>query len=168
MKSGQVWIETVLYTLIGLSIIGVILAMVRPAIEEKRDAVTLQQAIDILKGIDNNIADVIQYGTGNSREVEISLRKGQMLINSTGNELYYSTESTSMFSEPGAVTNVAKNIKALTTERAKKKYFVEFRMRYSMNLTFTDKDIVKSLPASSTPYNLVITNKGNYIDFSLA
>lgn len=65
MKSGQVWIETVLYTLIGLSIIGVILAMVRPAIEEKRDEITLQQSIDILKGIDNNIADVIQYGTGN-------------------------------------------------------------------------------------------------------
>ena len=36
---GQVWVETVLYTLIGLALIGVVLAIITPKINETRDKI---------------------------------------------------------------------------------------------------------------------------------
>jgi len=37
MKRAQVWVETVIYTLIGLSIMGVVLAVAIPKINETKD-----------------------------------------------------------------------------------------------------------------------------------
>jgi hypothetical protein len=155
MRKAQVWIETVLYTLIGLAIIGIILGLVRPAIQEKQDQVVLEQSLDIL----------IHTGVGNSRQMEISLKKGILIFNCTGNEIYFEMESAHMYSETGDIINVSRNIQALTIEKAKGRYDVKFSMRYNFNITFEDKDIVKTLTASSTPYNVAVANKGSSIDF---
>ena len=37
LKRGQVWVETVIYTLIGLAIIGVVMAAALPKINERKD-----------------------------------------------------------------------------------------------------------------------------------
>jgi hypothetical protein len=168
MRKAQVWIETVLYTLIGLAIIGIILGLVRPAIQEKQDQVVLEQSLDILKGIDNNVQEIIHTGVGNSRAMEISLKKGSLIFNCTGNEIYFEMESAHMYSETGDVINVSRNIQALTIEKAKGRYDVKFSMSYNFNITFEDKDIVKSLTASSTPYNVAVANKGSSIDFLIS
>ena len=44
-KRGQVWVETVIYTLIALVMIGLVLSFVQPKIMELQDKATLQQSI---------------------------------------------------------------------------------------------------------------------------
>ena len=38
-KRGQVWVETVIYTLIALALIGTVLAFVKPKVEEMQDKI---------------------------------------------------------------------------------------------------------------------------------
>ena len=54
-KKGQIWIETVLYTLIGLSLIGLVLAFVTPKINEARDNLVIEQTKDVMKIFDDKI-----------------------------------------------------------------------------------------------------------------
>jgi type II secretory pathway pseudopilin PulG len=168
-NKGQVWIETVLYTLVGLAIIGILLALIKPSIEEKKDSLNLQQAIDILNGIDNSISDIIYYGTGNSRQPEVSLRKGTLVINgaSDADSIVFSMESRYMFSQLGSEVKIGK-ISALTTEKSKKLYNVELRIDYNKNFTIDGMDSERVLQPSSTPYTLTIINKGNSLDFSVS
>ena len=42
-KRAQVWVETVTYTLIGLTIIGLLIAGIKPKIEESRDKSIINQ-----------------------------------------------------------------------------------------------------------------------------
>ena len=55
MKRGQVWVETVIYTLIGLTIMGLLLAFVKPAIDEKRDQIVIGNSLEIINSIDSQI-----------------------------------------------------------------------------------------------------------------
>ena len=57
-KSGQVWIETVLYTLIGLVLIGLALGFIMPKINEARDKALVEQAINSLAELDSKITEV--------------------------------------------------------------------------------------------------------------
>ena len=167
MKKGQIWIETVLYTLVGLAIIGTILAFVKPAIEEKRDSISLQQGVEILNGIDENIGEILYYGVGNSRAIDINLRKGELIIDSENDTIKFEMESKHMFSQPNAPVSIGK-IKVLTEQKAKKLFNVEMEIQYKVNITFNDQDTEKILQPSSVLYRMIAKNKGNSIDFSLA
>ena len=54
-KKGQVWIETVLYTLIGISLIGLVLAFVTPKINEAKDRAVVEQTINSLSTFDEKM-----------------------------------------------------------------------------------------------------------------
>ena len=172
MRKGQVWIETVLYTLIGLSIMGVILSLVKPSLDEKRDQISLNQAIEILEGINSQVDEVIYTGGGNSRTLEITMKKGKLSIDGKNDYVVYSAESKYMFSEPETEVSVGK-IKVFTKERAKKNYLINMSLNYKdLNITFKGEDKEKTLQSSSTPYKIVITNVGRIegytnIDFSV-
>lgn len=169
---GQVWIETVLYTLIGLAIMGVILSLVKPSLDEKRDQLVLNQVIEILEGIDDQVEDVVYRGEGNSRPLEITLKKGSITIDGVNDIVVFSMDSKNMFSEIGSVVSRGK-IKALTTEKANKLYNVALTLDYSnFNITFAKTDVEKVLQYSSTPYRIIIANNGRAgsrtnIDFSI-
>ena len=45
-KKGQIWVETVLYTLIGLALIGITLAIMMPKITQSREKVVVEQSIE--------------------------------------------------------------------------------------------------------------------------
>jgi len=170
MKKGQIWIETVLYTLVGLAIIGTILAFVKPAIEEKRDSIALQQGVEILNEIDKNIEEIIYYGIGNSRAISINLRKGRLVIDSEEDAIKFEMESKHMFSQPNTPVSIGK-IKVLTEQKAKKLFNVEMKILYKINevnVTFNNQDTEKILQPSVALYRMIATNKGNHIDFSLA
>jgi len=74
-KRGQVWIETVTYTLVAFILIGLILSFVKPKIEELQDQAIIEQSTLILKEIDSIISEVKEEGIGNKRKIEISLKK---------------------------------------------------------------------------------------------
>ena len=56
---GQIWVETVIYTLIGLALMGLVLAFVMPKINESKDRIILQQTITSLNDIDEKINSVL-------------------------------------------------------------------------------------------------------------
>ena len=64
-KLGQIWVETVIYTLIGIAIIGIVLAIAQPKIEAKKDEVIIEQAIESLGNIDEKIGEGACYFKGN-------------------------------------------------------------------------------------------------------
>jgi len=163
-NSGQIWVETVIYTLIGLAIIGVLLSLVKPAIEEKKDQILLEQNLDILNSIDNVVEDVRYYGVGNSRILEIKIRKGELIINSTGNFIKFVMESRYMYSEPEQVVEIGR-VKALTKKK-RKIYDVSLILNYSnsINLTWSGEENTKIFQASPTPYKIRVTNIGKIGD----
>ena len=48
-KNGQVWVETVIYTLIAFSLIAAVLAFVKPKIDELQDKAIIEQSIGMIK-----------------------------------------------------------------------------------------------------------------------
>ena len=67
-KRGQVWVETVIYTLIGLAIIGIVLAVAKPQIDIKKTEILVEQSRDSLLNIDGKIEEVL-VAPGNQRSV---------------------------------------------------------------------------------------------------
>jgi uncharacterized membrane-anchored protein YitT (DUF2179 family) len=55
-RKGQVWIETVIYTLIAFVMIGLVLSYATPKIQELQDQAIIQQSIDMMKQIDSTIS----------------------------------------------------------------------------------------------------------------
>ena len=54
-KDGQVWVETVIYTLIGLAIIALVLTAALPKINAKKDEMMIEQSIEALGNIDSKV-----------------------------------------------------------------------------------------------------------------
>ena len=55
LKKGQVWIETVVYTLIGLSIIAIILTMAMPQIDKMKDKSVVEQTATALNELKSQL-----------------------------------------------------------------------------------------------------------------
>ena len=57
-KKGQVWVETVIYTLIGLAVIGLLLAVAKPKIDQMKDRALIDQAVEAMEAINSKIYEV--------------------------------------------------------------------------------------------------------------
>ncbi len=170
-KRGQIWIETVIYTLIGLAIIGIILSIVKPAIDEKKDQVLLEKSLEMLQNIEDKTEDVKYFGAGNSAPVELKISKGQLTINGAEDNIEFSMDSRYMYSELGKDVSIG-NINATTNEKGSG-YTVTFFLNYEnkMNITWNDKDVEQVFTRTPNAETIIITNlgrKGNLlqIDFS--
>lgn len=116
-KKAQVWVESVLYTLIGLAVIGLLLAVTRPKIAQTQDQFMIQQTIRALNEFDNKILEIKQ-ATGNRRIIQFQLSKGELTINSADDSIEWKLPGSSyMYSEPGSIAWV-NNIKALTEKKS--------------------------------------------------
>ncbi|MCX6748194.1 MAG: hypothetical protein NT076_01170 [Candidatus Pacearchaeota archaeon] len=167
---GQVWVETVIYTLIGLAIMGIILAVVKPSIDAKKDQTILSQSEELLRNIKTQVEDVRYYGAGNSRVVELSIKKGELKIDSENDWIVFSMDSKYQYSELDK--EVGDDIKILTTGKDKN-FKVSLRLDYSnvLNVTYSSQDKEKTFTSSPTNYKLNIANNGRVgnfmnIDFS--
>ena len=159
-NKGQVWVETVIYTLIGLSLIGLVLAILTPKINESKDRALIDKTIESLNLLDTKINEVLQ-APGNKRKVELEIKKGDFFIDTTNNKLGFIIEnSKSKYSEPGETINVGR-ISLVTTELSKN-YQVALEISYNHDITFDDVDSVdaKKFSAASVPYSIFIENKG--------
>ncbi|MBM3247766.1 hypothetical protein FJZ17_04490, partial [Candidatus Pacearchaeota archaeon] len=78
-KRGQIWIETVIYTLIGLTIIGILLSIVTPKINQMNDKSLIIQSINSLNKIDEQISSTM-VAAGNSRQIKKAFKKGEYII----------------------------------------------------------------------------------------
>lgn len=160
-KRSQIWVETVVYTLIGLSVIAIILTMALPQIEKSKDKVLIEQTVTALNVLDKKISEVEQ-SPGNSRVVEFSIYKGKLEISSTGSAdglIRYTLEDTKLeLSEIGEEIKQGNII--LKTEKMPARYKITLTMNYpNLNITNKNKEEIKTLQAGTTPYKIIIENK---------
>jgi len=168
-KRGQVWVETVIYTLIALALIGLILTFVKPKISELQDKVIIQQSISMLNDINNVVLSLAESGPGNKRKVDLNLKSGSLTIDGAHNKIVFSMDSNYQFSEPGRDVNYGDLI--IRTETFNDISLVNATLNYSSyNITYKESETPKTITKSSTPYSLFITNKGGSspnMDFSV-
>lgn len=168
-KRGQVWIETVTYTLVAFVLISLVLAFAKPKIDELQDQSILEQSSKMIKEMDYIIQEILEKGVGNKRKVEINLRKGDFTINSENNSLIFYLEGKYMYSQPNEKITDS-GIDILTVEKGKN-YFVTLEKKYdNINITYMGKEESKKITKSSNTYTFFITNKGgenNTIDFQI-
>jgi len=158
-KRGQVWIETVIYTLIALTLIGAVLAFAAPKISEVQDRAIIEQTIIMMQNIDTKISSVVEGGIGNKRVVEIGIKKGLLKIDANNDLIIFEIESESQYSQLGEKFNTG-NI-AVITEELGSTNRVTLTSNYSRyDLVHNGLNELKIISASTTPYKLSIENKG--------
>ncbi len=167
---GQVWVETVIYTLIALVMIGAVLAFAVPKVQEIQDKAIIEQSINSINDINNVILSVVQGGAGNKRIIEANIKKGLLKIDSANNKIDFEMETSYVYSEPGRTINLG-DIEAIT-EKVSGAYKVTLKASYNYNITYGGKDEEKTIEQSPTPYKIIIENKGDvsgntWIDINL-
>ncbi len=157
-RGGQIWVETVIYTLIGFSLMGLVLAFVIPKIEETRDRGIIEQSIGVLQDIDSLIRNL--GGPGNQRIIEIGINKGSMTIDAEDNKIFFEMESRYSYSQPGKNVDIGKII-ANTKEKGKIN-IVTLTLGYNgeYNITYKGQEENKTLSKAPIPYSLSISDKG--------
>ena len=158
-KFAVVWVSTVLYTLIALSIIGMLLAVVRPKLAEIKDRFITEQTVNAMNDFDKLVFD-IRKATGNRRSYELKLGRGIMTISGGGNYLEWVLgDSSYQASELGATVEAGRL--NMTTAKIGDNFVVTLNLKYNdINLTVNDADEDKVLQPSATPYKIQIENKG--------
>jgi type II secretory pathway pseudopilin PulG len=168
-KIGQVWIETVIYTLIGLVLIGTLLAFATPAIEKQKDKTILQNTIYAMNQIDNNILEVKRNGIANTRQVDFSVGKGNLIVDGISDIIIFQIDDSSYaYSQIGYDQKIAGSNQKVLTEKKGNKYKITLKLDYKdkLNLTYNKLDQNKTFTVSPTSYALVIENNGktNFTD----
>jgi len=157
-KSGQVWIETVLYTVIGLALIGLVLAFVTPKVNETKDRIVVEQTIDSL----NKLDEKMNLESGNVRNIDFMIKRGSLEINTSGDDLIFTIEDiTKPYSEPNVTINFGRI--ELISQLEQKSSSIKMRLNYGgrLNITYDNKDNVnQKFTAAATPYRFLISNEG--------
>ncbi len=169
-RRGQVWIETVIYTLIALVMIGLVLTFVQPKIVQLQDQSTLQQSISMLNEIDNLVLSLSQSTPGNTRKLEINLRAGSLIIDGVNEKIIFTLEKSHyQLSEPDTIVDYG-NIEVYTHPFGDLNT-INMTLDYSQyNLTYQKADIIKIITKASTPYNLFVSNNNGQkinLDFDI-
>ncbi|MBU2562119.1 MAG: hypothetical protein KKF68_00460 [Nanoarchaeota archaeon] len=158
---GQVWVETVIYTLIGFMIIGAVLSVAKPKIEEIRDKTVIEQSRGILEDINMILISIVQGGAGNKRVIELGVRKGSLEIDGVSDKLIFEIDNSRYtYSQPGE--NITSGSVIINTEKIGEYNVITLTSNYGgkYNITYNGKDELKTLSKASTPYKIFISNKG--------
>jgi len=158
-KRAQVWVETVLYLMIGLILIGTVLGFVMPKINAAKERRIVQQAIDMLNEIDSKIQSV-QVSSYNRRVIEITLKEGRLNIYGEENKIvFYLDGLTSLYSERKIPIRIG-NVLVLSDMDSKNKN-VSLTLDYGgkIDITYEGKNTTKTFTAASIPHHLIIESK---------
>lgn len=158
---GQVWLETVIYILIGLTIIGLVLGFVTPKINEKRDRIVIEQSVAALNVFDSKIKEVIESGIYNKRVLEFKMQRGNLYVDSQKNQVVFFLDGlTAPYSEPSI--NIPLGRVILKTTQGRKTSAVNLTLQYGAGTDITfdgTQDMIKINP-SAVPYKFSFENKG--------
>ncbi len=160
-KRGQVWVETAIYTLIGLTIISIVLSFAMPQIDKVKDRAIISQTIDAMNIIDNKILEVEQ-AQGSIGVISLKISKGKLDINNDADELLYTLEDTRLqLSEIGEEIKEGNLI--VKTETYGKKYKITIKRIYlGVDITYHGGVTgINTIHAAGTPYQIYIENKGD-------
>ncbi len=160
-KRGQIWVETVIYTLIGVVLLGMVLAFALPEIQKQKDKKIIEDSINAMNHLDNLIEEVKELGPGNKRKLDLAIRKGVLVFNSSDNRLNFKIEDSEYkASEIGSSVGLQGNL-MLETEKDRGNYFIQIWREFnSVNITFNGENNVDELTKSSNSYSLIVENQG--------
>ncbi len=162
---GQVWVETVIYTLIALTIIGLFLSFARPKVEELQDKSILEQSSQMLEDINVIVLDITQRGAGNQRKVNVGIKKGSLNISASDDTLEFEMQGRYTYTEPGDNGEFGPFVEigniVATTRKTGNTNTVKLISNYSdYNITYDGGEEGRKIGKSPTPYELIISNKG--------
>lgn len=159
-KKGQVWVETVIYTLIAFIMIGLVLSFARPKLEESKDKAIVEQSLEIMKDIDNTM-NQIKNSPGNKRVPDMRIDKGSIIIDGKEDTLSFEMESKYRYSEPGLTIKEGRiNVTTIEKGEYDKIEMVRGYNDEGINITWKGDDKTKTLTKAPQPYKLVISNRG--------
>lgn len=168
-RKGQVWIETVTYTLIAFVLIGLVLGFAKPKIEEIQDQSIIEQSIKIMKELDYIVSEISEKGTGNKRKVELTIKKGELEFIPINNTIIFTINGKFMYSQPDQ--KYKEGGLSILTKEVGKEFHVTIEKKFEdINMTYNEKLENKKILKASTPYTLYVTNKGGVdqvIDFQI-
>jgi type II secretory pathway pseudopilin PulG len=157
-KRGQVWVETVLYTLIGLVLIGLVLAFIMPKINQSKDRLIVEEAIESLNVLDSKI----NIKPGNRRVIDFTMKTGDLFIDASTDQIIFNlTDLTNPYSEPGSEIEIGR-VKIISfQEQDSSSIMISLDYAGAYDLTYDSSQDQKKLTASSTPYKFSIENQGS-------
>tara|TARA_Y100000310_G_C20614270_1_gene779754 strand:+ start:622 stop:1161 length:540 start_codon:yes stop_codon:yes gene_type:complete len=160
-KKAQVWVETAIYTLIGLVIIAILLTAAKPQIEKIKDKGIVVQTMEAMNLLNNKIIEAEQ-AAGGSREIKFSVAKGRLEINSEEETIQYIMEDTRLELSEIDVEVREGDIYILTKERGSR-FDIFLTMNYADRLDITFDNLQKKgvLQAGTTPYRIIAENIGD-------
>ena len=104
-RHSQIWVETAIYTLIGLTIIAILLSVAVPQVDKIKDKGIILQTENALNELNRKILETTET-PGNVRIIYLKLAKGRLEINSENNSIDYVLENTRLkLSEVGEKIN---------------------------------------------------------------
>lgn len=161
MKRGQIWVETVIYTLIAFVMIGLVLAYAKPKIEDLQDKAIIEQSIAMMKELDQTLTTM--GGAGNQRILEIGIKKGNLKIDGFNDRIIFNMESKHEYSDIEATIPIRDGNVNITTVELGSVNNVTLIMFYdeSYNITYVEDDILKTISKSPVSYEILISNKGH-------
>ncbi len=157
-KRGQVWIETVVYTLVGLAILGLLLAATKPKLDKMKDESLINQAIESFGVINEKIYEAAQT-TGMRVKYNLEIGKGVFSINATDDSLYWTIPSSLKYSEEDIEVSIGTTMTVKTTSADP--WLVEIKMPYNFDIKYNSEDENKEFIKSGTPYVFTIENEGS-------
>ena len=160
-KRGQIWVETMVYTLIAFALIGLVLAFVKPKIQETQDKGIIEQSVKILENMDFVIRTL--GGPGNQRILEVGINKGTLFIDGANDTFFFKIESRYVYSQPGEDVNVGGII--ANTQKKGNINEVTLTKNYSgeYNITLQNMDELKEITRAATPYKIIISDRGGNV-----
>ena len=162
---AQIWVETAIYTLIGLTIIAIILTIATPQIEKIQERQVITQTITSLNELNNEIQNVEQ-SAGNRKIIFLKITKGKLEINPSNNKITYTLDNAKLeFSEPGK--QIIEGDIIIQTDKFGNRYNIKLELDYKtgpetiLDIKFKNDNInVEILHSGATPYKLQLENKG--------
>jgi len=158
-RRAQVWVETVIYTLIGLAVIGILLAIAKPKIDSLRDSAIIDQSIGVMDLVNEKIY-AVRAAPGNRRVVDLTVGKGKFVVDNDNDAIYWVIDNARVeYSQIGVWVPVSGHMQVLTEEA--NPYTITLNMTYSVDLRF-DNQLTgkKELNEAPIPYQLKIENIG--------
>ena len=164
--NGQIWIETVIYTLIGLALIGVILAVITPKINESKDKIMIEQAVSALNNFGEKIREVLDRPIGNKRIIEeFFMKRGEFRIDGENERIVFLFDEIDRpYSQPNE--SIENGWVSILTRQGQKKFSVELSLNYQniTNIQYDGDDLLKQFGPASVPYIFSVESIGNGTD----
>jgi hypothetical protein len=169
-KKGVVWVSTVLYILISLTVLSLVLVSVQPIIDKNRDKTICSQSEQVLRNIDDTMGKVSE-NQGNRFSSDVKISRGNLIINSSSNRIEWQLkDSAYQYSEENQEITQGKI--HIITKKNGNKWQVSMYLDYQdvYDLSFNNQEISRVLTESSQDYSLSFENidaQNKKIDISL-